>query len=158
MAYSHGAAMTHSSRITKVLGVIVRRMSLVSDNSTMKVDLPRPISSDATIFLSASRTWSLHRSSPPIRLTGILAALAERLHNSRLHSIVDPQADRSCRYKGPYLSHANDQGLRSSHQPVLILDLIRRFTVARTQELLPAWISTMSLSLGDLSHRPYSVP
>ena len=30
---------------------------------------------------------------------------------SRLNSIVDAKADRRCRYKGPDLSHTDDQGL-----------------------------------------------
>jgi len=45
---------THSSRMTRVRGVRVRRMSLVSDSSTMKVDLPLPISSDAPMRLDIS--------------------------------------------------------------------------------------------------------
>lgn len=56
------ASETHSSRITRVRGVTQRRMSLVSDNSTMNVDLPRPRSSDAPIRLlsalhSPIRSW-----------------------------------------------------------------------------------------------------
>ena len=54
-----------SSRMTSVRGVMVRRISLVSDNSTMKVDLPRPISSDAMCQLDHS-SGAVDR--PPIRL------------------------------------------------------------------------------------------
>jgi hypothetical protein len=42
---------THSSKMTKVLGVNVRKISLVSESSTMNVDFPRSISSEAPIRL-----------------------------------------------------------------------------------------------------------
>jgi len=84
---------THSSSMTRVRGVKVLKISLVSDNSTMNVDFPRPISSEA-----------------PIRLT--LAWIIGK--NSRLYSIMYTKSDRCGWYERPNLSHTYYQCLLSA--------------------------------------------
>ena len=49
----------------------MRRMSLVSDSSTMKVDLPLPISSDAPIRLDVSSSYG-RRQRVILRLNSIV--------------------------------------------------------------------------------------
>lgn len=80
---------THSSSMTRVLGVIVRRISLVSDSSTMKVDFPRPISSDATICVN-DRLGAEYTAYLPYVWSGLAGMEATAL-NSRLNCVMDPQ-------------------------------------------------------------------